>query len=652
MSVNQSTAGVVLGTAGHVDHGKSTLVRDLTGMETDRLEEEQSRGISIELGFAWCDVPEVGRVAFVDVPGHERFVRRMIAGAAGIDGVIFVVAADEGVMPQTREHLDICELLGVSDGLVVLTKTDLVDAEWLELVTDDLASTLEGTFLADAPVATFAHGDDEAIERVRGAVTDLSRRAHQRRAGQESQRRDRPFKLSVDRVFTMRGFGTVVTGTSQTGVISVGEPVQLLPGGETARVRGLQHHGEDTDEGGPGTRLAVNLQGLDRDAVRRGEVLTTEDGVPVVSMFDARIRIRGHLREAPSSGARVLVHVGTAQIEGTLTWIGEPPVMPMAPGYVQLRLDQPQPVIPGESFVLRGFDASPDHGRTIGGGVVLTPALRRHRRSDAGRLQLLTALTTEGIEGQISALVERRGEEGVFRSDLPQLLARGRGDLERVAESLIGNGTLILGAGLLLHESAVTVLAERAQKLLADFHQRRPAHGGMGAEELRTRVRASLDPEVFSAVLAWMADRSRVRVSAGVVALGDFTPRRSPGQRAACGAVLEALTSATATPPRLKDLPETLALAQGDAEEAVQLLIQDGSLTRINQDLAYASSVLSELAERLESYLLENEWIDTSAFKELTGASRKWSIPLLEHFDRVRLTVRVGDRRRLRVVQG
>ena len=644
--------GVVLGTAGHVDHGKSTLIRDLTGMETDRLEEEQSRGISIELGFAWCDVPQVGRVAFVDVPGHERFVRRMIAGAAGIDGVLFVVAADEGVMPQTREHLDICELMGVTDGLVVLTKTDLVDDEWLELVTEDVRSTLEGTFLEEAPLAMFAHGDEEAIDRVRGAVSELSRRAHQRRCAQESQRRDRPFKLSVDRVFTMRGFGTVVTGTSQTGVVSVGAAVQLLPGGATARVRGLQHHGQDAIEGGPGTRLAVNLQGLDRDAVHRGEVLTAPQGVPVVSMLDARIRVRAHLREVPVTGARVLVHVGTAQVEGTLTWVGEPPLMPMEPAYVQLRLDQPLPVIPGEAFVLRGFAAAPDHGRTLGGGVVLTPALRRHRQSDHGRLEFLRDLTTAGTEGQIVALVRRRGEAGVDREELPRLLALGMTDIQRVTDRLLESGALVFGAGLLLHESALTALAERVEGILSGFHQRRPAQAGMGAEELRTRVRASLDPELFSSLLSWMSDRDRARVASGVVALWDFTPRRSATQRAACAAVLEALTVAAATPPRLRDLPETLSLDPDDAEEAVSLLIQDGTLTRINQDLAYATSVLGDLAGRLETHLRQHEWIDTSAFKEITGASRKWSIPLLEHFDRARLTVRVGDRRRLRVIQG
>lgn len=652
MTASLTSVGAVLGTAGHVDHGKSTLVRDLTGMETDRLEEERSRGISIELGFAWFDSPEVGRVAFVDVPGHERFVRRMIAGAAGIDGVIFVVAADEGVMPQTREHLDICELLGVADGLVVLTKTDLVDEEWLELVTDDVRSTLSGTFLEGAPLVCCAHGDEAAIGAVREAVENLARGAKERRASMEERRRDRPFKLSVDRVFTMRGFGTVVTGTSQSGVVSTGDALELLPGGVAARVRGLQIHGVDADTAGPGMRLAVNLQGLDRDAVSRGEVLTTAGGVPIVSMFDARIQMRGHLREVPASGARVLVHVGTAQMEGTLTWIGDPPVMPMEHAFAQLRLDHPLPVAPGEPFVLRGFMASPNHGRTLGGGVVLTPALRRHRRSDRGRRVFLEALNVEDPAGQVRHLAQRRSEAGVSREELPHLLALGLAELEEVCQELIDHGELILGAGLLVHQTAADAIADRVQAVLSELHQRRPAHGGMSAEEVRTRVRASLDPELFASVLQWMERQRRVRVTSGVVALADFIPRRSPAQRDACEAIQALLMANGITPPRLRDLPEELSLTPGAAEEAVSLLIQDGALIRINQDLAYDTTVLGDLAGRLEDHLRSHEWIDTSAFKDLTGASRKWSIPLLEYFDRSRLTVRVGDRRRLRGVQG
>lgn len=633
----------VVGTAGHVDHGKSTLIGDLTGIETDRLEEEKRRGISIELGFAWMDT-SAGRIGVIDVPGHERFIRQMIAGAAGIDVVLLVVAADDGVMPQTREHLDICDLLGVRHGLVVVTKTDLVDPDWLDLVTEDVHDTLKGTALEGAPVLHRRRDDEHNIEEIRERISAQVLEAESSRKGDEA---DRPLKLSVDRVFTIKGFGTVVTGTMQSGILSTGDEIQVLPDGPKGRVRGLQHHGEDVQSVRAGTRAAINLQGVPVEAISRGDVIAQPDTLPRTHLIDAVFRALPAHDSVPAQRASLLFHVGSIQVTGTLTWIEDPP-LPGEFGLAQLRLEQPIGWIPGESFVARGFSATTDRGRIIGGGRLLAPATRRHRSSDTSRADRARALAQGLPTPAVAASLLFRGASGATRRDLQQETPLTGLEVDQALEQLIASGEAIETEGSYVSSLALDPVVQKLNTCLDDVHKRQPARAGVSADELRTRVRPDLTPGVFNVVLQRAIEREQVRREQDLYARVGFESFLSPQQTEACERTHQAITSGGLSPPNLTELPELTELDDDRLEEAIKLLIDCGDVIRIARDLVYDTKVVNELRARLVAHLRSEETIDTSTFKSMVGASRKWAIPLFEHFDRERLTVRVGDLRKLR----
>jgi selenocysteine-specific elongation factor len=636
----------VVGTAGHVDHGKTTLVRHLTGVDTDRLDEEKARGISIELGFAPLDL-DGERVAIVDVPGHERFVRQMIAGAAGIDVVLLVVAADEGVMPQTREHLDICELLGVRLGGVVITKTDLVDADWLELVIDDVETATVGTFLEGAPIVTWCAGDPAADARVKATVAALVARLGP--AGHALGRDpDRPFKLSVDRAFTMRGFGTVVTGTTASGTLAVGDAVVLQPSGRAARVRGIQVHGVAAEQVGPGVRAALNLQGLDAADVHRGEVVVTPGTIGPTPMIDATFIALHRLSEPVQDRTKVLVHVGTAQVEGAIAFLGTDAVAPGERAVAQLRLAQPLAILPGEPYVLRGFSVLPGYGKTIGGGRALAPDARRHRRTSGDARAVIAALAADDVAVAVSGWVDLSEQLGRVRSRLASELPWSAADLDGAVRALVGAGEVAERGGVLWSRRTVLALAERATEVLDGYHAERPSRSGLRDEELRTRVRGDLGADLFAAVVEHGVAAGVFVRSADHLHAPGFTPTLTPAQAAARRRVEVALADGGLMPPRVQDLPEALGLEPALVEEALWGLVEDGAAVRVSRELVYLRGPLEALEAGMRAHFAAHDTLDTAAFKELTGASRKWTIPLSEYFDRARVTVRVGDLRRLR----
>ncbi len=638
----------VVGTAGHIDHGKTTLVQALTGIDTDRLREEKRRGISIELGFAWLDTP-AGRVALVDVPGHERFVRQMIAGAAGVDLVVLVVAADEGVMPQTLEHLDICDLLGVRSGAVVITKADLVDDEWLELVQEDVAAAVSGTFLEGAPVWTFAAGRDEDRDRVARSLAALVEEARKRGA-LVARSPARPFKMSVDRAFTIRGFGTVVTGTTAAGQLRVGDRVCLQPGQHPSKVRGVQVHERPVPGVGPGVRAAVNLQGLDLAVVHRGDVLTAPDSYPRTTLVDATFTALRRLPEPVPDRAKVLVHVGTAQIQATLVLLGADR-QAVAPGEtvaVQLRLDEPTAILPGEPYIVRGFVVLERYGKTLGGGRALMPSVRPYRRTHAGARAAVESLAGADAAGALAAVLPLYGEQG-----LPVSALASRFPFEPTAlEAALGDPRVaVIGErrDRVVSVEALERLADRAVSLLGAYHEAHPARPGWAPEELRSRLRADLPAPLFEAVLARLTGpRGEVIAEGSTVRLAGHVPRLSSAQEAAVDAVGALLGTAGLAPPRPQDIAASTGLAPQLVEEALEVLEARGRVVRVRHDLFFDSASVEDLRARLEAYLTAHETIDTASFKALTGVSRKWTIPLGEYFDRVRLTLRVGDVRRLR----
>lgn len=645
--ITTTSIATVIGTAGHVDHGKTTLVAHLTGMDTDRLIEEKQRGISIELGFAWLDV-DGQRLALIDVPGHERFVRQMIAGAAGIDIVLLVVAADEGVMPQTLEHLDICQLLGVKVGAIVMTKVDLVDEEWLELAREDVSEAVEGTFLEGAPIWPYSAGDTKARDVIISALSDLVQ-TH-RAEGQFVRSQDRPFKLSVDRAFTMKGFGTVVTGTSASGLLKMGTSVTLQPHGATGRVRGIQVHEVAVDSVGPGRRVAINVQGVEHDQVKRGDILVQSDRpLPVVSMVDARVRALARLADPIKDRAKVLVHLGTAQVQASLALVGQEFVEPGEEVSCQLRFERPVSILPGEPFIIRGFKVLERYGKTLGGGRVLAPQLRRHRRGNAEALQLIDGLSGGDPVAALVAWVTFQGEfghDGVEAATLE--LPFDAAVLREAGVAAEKSGALHRGGARLFASSVVQYLTVLGRERLESFHAANPARYGMAVQALKTQLRAELDPALFELVLKQLAATQTTVQRGETLALVGFEPTLTAAQSNAVDKVASALSQGGLTPPRVQDLPEEVGLTTTAVREALDLLRQSERLVRVSNELCFDAAAIAALEGKIRTHLAANGEMETAAFKLMTGASRKWTIPLGEYFDRIRMTIRIGDVRRLR----
>ncbi|MGC4000393.1 MAG: selenocysteine-specific translation elongation factor [Anaeromyxobacter sp.] len=639
---------MILGTAGHVDHGKTALVRALTGIDTDRLEEEKRRGITIELGFAHLALPGLEPLGVVDVPGHERFVRAMVAGAGGIDLVMLVVAADEGVMPQTREHLDVCRLLGVPRGLLVVTKADLLPglgAGWLPLLEQELRAAVAGTFLEDAPVVPVSARTGAGLDALREALGALAATVPPRPA-------DGPVFLPIDRAFSLKGFGTVVTGTLLSGAIAPEDALALLPPGrEPLRVRSVQVHGQPVERARAGQRTAVNLPGVEPAQVRRGQALAGAGVVPASSVLDVELALLAAAPRPLRHRARLLLHVGTAQVQATVGLLDRGELAPGATAPAQLRLAAPTAALPGQRFVLRGFAALEGRGATLAGGRVLGVAARRRRRGRPEALAGLSALGAGDPEARVRAVLEAAGPAGL---DLPALLGRtalsaraAQGALERLGARgealLFDRERRAWVAGAVARE-----LSRRLEEAVAAFHAAQPLAAGAGREALRGRLPPVVEPRLFQRLLQAAAERGALVLEGEQV--------RAAAHRAAAGGSGGALRERVAallaegglTPPWLAELPAAAGAPAGDVTAVLKLLLAEGRVVRASSELWFDAAAVAGLQARLVAWLREHREITTQQFKELVGATRKHVIPLAEYFDREKVTLRVGERRVLR----
>jgi selenocysteine-specific elongation factor len=597
---------IILGTAGHIDHGKTTLIKALTGIDTDRLKEEKERGITIELGFAHLALPNGQELGIVDVPGHEKFVRHMVAGATGIDLVALVVAADEGVMPQTREHLEICELLKVKQGIVILTKTDLVeDADWLELVKEDIQDFLQGTFLASAPIISVSAVTGDGLDSLLNHLQSLCDAVEARSSSGD-------FRLAVDRVFTMKGFGTVITGTAISGKVKTGSTLFVYPQMLKTKVRGIQVHNREVSEAVSGQRTAINLQGLEKAALERGNVLATPESLIASFMVDVRLQ---HLETAPrvlKNRAKVRLHTGTNEELGTLILLDTDELKPGASGYAQVRMDRPVVVRSGDRFVLRSYSPM----RTIGGGQILHPAPKKRKRMVADTLESL-AILQKGESGAMAELYLRdAGFTGIGERELSTLANITVKQLRRLLQELMSRGE--------------------------------PLRSGINKEELFGRLPRGVDGKLFNELIQRLVrqgelvqEKDLVRLSAHQVALA--------GKQEEAREKLEAIyQGAGLQPPFFREVAQSLGVSDGEARQILQWMLQQGLLVKVKEDMYFHNAVLEDLKRRLLDVFQQQEEITTSQFKELTQTSRKYTIPLLEFLDGVRFTIRVGDVRRLR----
>jgi selenocysteine-specific elongation factor len=631
---------LILGTAGHIDHGKTSLVKALTGIDTDRLKEEKARGITIELGFAHLELPGDLRFGIVDVPGHERFVRTMVAGVGGMDLVLLVIAADEGIMPQTREHLEICSLLGVKRGIVVLTKKDLVDPDWLDLVTEEVRDYLSESFLATAPIVALSSRTGDGIPELKQQLS--------RMAGEiEQKRQDAPFRLPVDRVFTVTGFGTVVTGTLLSGGISVGDEVEILPSGKACRVRGVQSFGSKVERGGAGERLAVNLQGVDHDQVQRGDVVVPKGLYRPTSAVDVRLDYLASATKDLKHRATLRLHSATYEVPAKVILFDRDALMPGESCYLQLRLARPVLLLPGDPFVVRTY--SPQ--ATLGGGTVLDPAPPRRRRRSAEALELLSAAESGNDKERIRLLVESSLYSGL---SLEEMVNRSGMSGKRIEAGL---GALLSGGAVLqvvkeprifLGRESFAALKQKLAGELQSYLAENPMQEGIGKEELKSRIPKRSDPRFFGPLLASMEKDGSALSDREIVRL----PGRKAGvtqDQAGLQAMLEeALRKGGGEPPTIKELCDALGCSEKQLLDHANLLCREGRAAKVKGDVFYAPGALSEIREKLIAYLKEKKEITPPEFRDLTGLSRKFMIPLLEFFDQEKLTIRMGDKRVLR----
>ncbi|MHB8137287.1 MAG: selenocysteine-specific translation elongation factor [Smithellaceae bacterium] len=630
----------VLGTAGHVDHGKTSLIKALTGIDTDRLKEEKERGITIELGFASLGLPSGYELGIVDVPGHEKFIKHMVAGAAGIDLVLMVIAADEGVMPQTREHLQICSLLGITTGLIALTKIDLVEKDWLELVRSEILDYLKGTFLENAPIVPVSAVKETGVQELLACLDKT--------AGQLSEKTDDGiFRLPVDRIFTMKGFGTVVTGTLISDRIKVGEDIQILPENISARIRGIQVHNKPVEEAFSGQRTALNLQGIEKSTLERGNVLVRPQTVWPTQRLDVFFEYLASNTRKLKNRALVRLHTGTTEIMTRIVFLDKDELSPGENSFAQLILVSEDVVVAGDHFVLRSYSPV----TTIGGGVILDPLPGKHKRKNEKVLDDLKTLKSGSLPEKISVLLVRAGFAGINIRSLAFRLGVNVKKIREALEKLFSNRQAIL----LSSDDATAIsvhlysqLEELIMKSLADYHKKNHLKEGISKEELKAAMAATVSVKLFNMILANLGKKDVIVSDKDNVRLASHQVLLAGEEDALRQSIASTYVQAGLTPPSLPDVINSFKDQKTKVQTIIKLMLKDGELIKINEDLCFARAALDKLRDDYRAQLARDGQATPATFKELTGLSRKYIIPLMEYFDASKLTVRVEDHRILR----
>lgn len=626
----------VIGTAGHVDHGKSTLIAALTGVHPDRLKEEREREMTIDLGFGWLVLPNGEEIGIVDVPGHRDFIENMLAGIGGIDAALLVIAADEGVMPQTREHLAILDLLQIPAGLIALTKTDLApDPDWLELLEADVRAAVRGTVLADAPILRVSAKTKTGLDALAASLQSL--------LSEKPSRPDlnRP-RLPIDRVFSMPGFGAVVTGTLTDGALALGDEVEILPSEQKGRVRGLQTHKKKEDRAAPGSRTAVNISGIAAEKIQRGEVVVRPNQYQPTRRVDARLRLLKDASAPLKHGAEVKVFLGAAETIAAVRVLGADELAPASEGWAQLELRDPLVAVRGDRLILR----RPSPTETIGGGVIADPHPKgRHKRFDEATLSSLESLARGSpadvlLEAAL-ALSPASAKEVMARSGLESEAAVS------AMNELLANGTLVnLDGGewrtdsLVIPASRWDALQDKTLQIVGEYHKSFPLRKGIPREELKSKLK--LAPRVFNAGLALIANRKVVDENGAFVALPAHAVRLDAAQQVKVKALMRRFEADPSAPPSVKESQAEVG------EEVYNALIEMGELTAVSQEVVFRSKDYAAMTEKVKSFIAQNGQTTLAEVRDLLGTTRKYAQALLEHLDAVGVTVRDGDARRLK----
>ncbi len=620
---------IILGTAGHIDHGKSSLVKALTGIDPDRLKEEKERGITIDIGFADLSYPDDGLVVgIVDVPGHERLISNMLAGAGGIDMVMLVIAADEGIMPQSREHLAICNLLAIRAGIIAITKADLVEREWLELMTEEVRSFVRGSFLDDAPVIPVSSRTAENLDLLKNEIRKIALAAEPKKDGGL-------FRLPIDRVFTLKGFGTVVTGTAVAGTLSIDDPVDVMPAGISSKVRGLHSHGRSIPKAHAGQRVAINLQGVEKEDLSRGDVAVTPGSFQATRAVDASIDL---LKDAPGLKSRSLVHFysGTAETIARVIVFEQDELKGGAKAYCQFRLQEPVVVMAGDRYIIRRFSPL----ETLGGGEILDPWPGRRRRKEG--IADLERLYHGTLEERLGIKISRLGIAGIQRTAVYGWIQEEVKTIDSALIELEKRGEILRFDDLLLHRKAVEMLRTRIAERLAEFHRQNPLKPGMPKEELRTLL--NIEGRYFSAILAGI---DSVSVDRDIVRMRDFRVALSGADEATKTRIMKLLDDGGFQPPTKQELMEALKLSQKQVTDMLNVLTKEAAIVKISDALYLSAERYRRMLEMMKASFGRKPEMTVAEFRDLIGTSRKYALPMLEHLDASRVTIRIGDVRKL-----
>jgi selenocysteine-specific elongation factor len=630
---------IIMGTAGHIDHGKTTLIKALSGIDCDRLKDEKKRGITIELGFAFLDLPDGQRVGIIDVPGHEKFVKNMVAGAAGIDFVLLTVAADEGIMPQTREHLEICTLLGISEGVVALTKVDTVDPELLELAQEDVQDYLADTFLAQAPIIPVSAHTGQGIPELTTTLQDLAAKSNQTLSSEI-------FRLPIDRVFTMRGHGTVVTGTLIDGRISVGDSIAVYPQGLKTKVRGLQVHGETVETADAGQRTAMNLAGLDVENLQLGECLAKPGTLFPSTLWDVELTLLSTAPKALKHRREIHFHHGTQETLARVYLLDRDQLEPGESCPAQVRFPHPMVGVFNDRFVIRAFSPL----RTIAGGKVLSPmGIKVRRRSQD--LESLQALHSDDRSQVLLTHLHRSGSAGLTLPELHVLTAMPSKKLERTLQDLASKQHVFLfdrEEQRYVSRHIIDTLQSGLMEHVQEFHRKNPMKAGVSRGMLSTGWGRGLPPKLLHFLLERCLKQKSLVSEKEVLRLPEHSISLASDQSRLKEDLLRTYKDAGIQPPNLNTVLDQLKVAKKDALEVMGLLIEEGEIVKISDSLYFSTQAVAEVRKLVEQHFAAHESLSPTDFKELTGLSRKFSIPLLEYLDKQKITMRVGDVRKLR----
>lgn len=631
---------LVLGTAGHIDHGKTALIKSMTGVDTDRLKEEKERGITTELGFTHLTLPSGTDIGIVDVPGHEKFVRHMVAGASGLDCVLLVVAADEGVMPQTVEHVQICRLLGVEKGLIAITKCDLVDEEMIELVKDDIRDLVKGTFLEGASVYPLSSVTGEGVPELIQAIEEVTRHISQRETEQI-------FRLPIDRVFTMKGFGTVITGTLISGKLLMGDEIEILPYRKRCKVRGIQVHNRPAKASVAGQRTAVNLQGVEKREVQRGEVLVHPGTLTPTQRLDGYITMLPTAEHPITHASTHRFHVGTSLHLTKIYLMDKESLGPSEEGYAQFVFNEPVIALPGDRFVIRGSGKI----QTLGGGEILSIHPIRRKRLSRQTLDILHLLKSGTDREKVLFFIKDSGIAGISFSRLMELTNLSRGNLKDILENASKDREITqidLTPPVYLHMNLIKSLSARLEDTLESFHKSNPLKKGIEKEVLRSRLMPDIDKKLWDHLLSVLCQGGKFVLEQETVRLKAHSQSIDPTFQKTIEAIGQRIRKGGTHPPTIKELSEKLGESPDQLKAILSFLTKDGRCVKLSEEIYMDTNAYEEIKQKAIAFLKKNGELTVQSFKELTGLSRKFAVPILELFDKHRITLRIDQKRVLR----